>query len=505
MLPQYGHSTQGVNLANYRIIAAQSASKSKPGGATYRSPGEWQQESKDYAGLAATEQLQSTSLRHSSNLLQVAAQEQVNADISSVEAALRAKIAHTHHLKVQLDNSVAAVETEMAACLTLRAQLEDRLVKVQQKIDLNSSRLQVRDARPTRERTMDEVEKALLRQQQMVITFAEKVKRAINHVDREVAQLQVVKAKLTADMHDKASAVGVDSAVLSVREDGTLQGGTEALARRRHDALMKTPHTWVRSTEENLKFANHWLADSARLRKAIRHAIYNSRTAEHAAAAGLHNAMMSKLGSTHNLKEELEQQLAKTRDEHARAAAQRRSLSAALEAKRGPLLQAKERFALRKARPDRETVQDDVEAALRNEIAHLNAATSQLSNKVSSVDKELENLEVAAAMLSDNLRDKQGALALDERCVLLDGRINITTPPPPSVASLAVSNASSAHSATLRRIAMLEGELLTARREREALEGSVGQLKASLGRPYSPSGPLSPSGPFSPKGLSLGR
>ncbi|KAJ9526461.1 hypothetical protein QJQ45_009945 [Haematococcus lacustris] len=362
----------------------------------------------------------------------------------------------------------------------------------------------VRDARPTRERTMDEVEKALLRQQQMVITFAEKVKRAINHVDREVAQLQVVKAKLTADMHDKASAVGVDSAVLSVREDGTLQ---------------------VRSTEENLKFANHWLADSARLRKAIRHAIYNSRTAEHSAAAGLHNAMMSKLGSTHNLKEELEQQLAKTRDEHARAAAQRRSLSAALEAKRGPLLQAKERFALRKARPDRETVQDDVEAALRNEIAHLNAATSQLSNKVSSVDKELENLEVAAAMLSDNLRDKQGALALDERCVLLDGRINITTPPPPSVASLvdmclqlAVSNASSAHSATLRRIAMLEGELLTARRraerqgqwvwkqeEREALEGSVGQLKASLGRPYSPSGPLSPSGPFSPKGLSLGR
>ncbi|KAJ9525818.1 hypothetical protein QJQ45_009311 [Haematococcus lacustris] len=233
---------------------------------------------------------------------------------------------------------------------------------------------------------------------------------------------------------------------------------------------------------------------------------------------GLHNAMMSKLGSTHNLKEELEQQLAKTRDEHARAAAQRRSLSAALEAKRGPLSQAKERFALRKARPDRETVQDDVEAALRNEIAHLNAATSQLSNKVSSVDKELENLEVAAAMLSDNLRDKQGALALDERCVLLDGRINITTPPPPSVASvssgdqatavclqLAVSNASSAHSATLRRIAMLEGELLTARREREALEGSVGQLKASLGRPYSPSGPLSPSGPFSPKGLSLGR
>jgi hypothetical protein len=49
---------------------------------------------------------------------------------------------------------------------------------------------------------------------------------------------------------------------------------------------------------------------------------------------------------------------------------------------RGPLQQAKERFQARKARPDREMVQDDVEAALTQEIAHLNAVTSQLSQKV---------------------------------------------------------------------------------------------------------------------------
>jgi hypothetical protein len=40
------------------------------------------------------------------------------------------------------------------------------------------------------------------------------------------------------------------------------------------------------------------------------------------------------------------------------------------------------RYALRRARPCRESVQDDVEAALSREIAHLNAVTSQLSDKV---------------------------------------------------------------------------------------------------------------------------
>lgn len=69
-------------------------------------------------------------------------------------------------------------------------------------------------------------------------------------------------------------------------------------------------------------------------------------------------------------------------DETVKASAQRNKLAAALEAKRGPLLQAKERFTLRKARPARETVNDDVEAALTREIAHLNAVTSQLSDKV---------------------------------------------------------------------------------------------------------------------------
>jgi hypothetical protein len=39
---------------------------------------------------------------------------------------------------------------------------------------------------------------------------------------------------------------------------------------------------------------------------------------------------------------------------------------------------------------------------------------------------------------------------------------------------------STARSATLKRIALLEGELVTARREREALEASISHLKTSL-------------------------
>jgi hypothetical protein len=70
-------------------------------------------------------------------------------------------------------------------------------------------------------------------------------------------------------------------------------------------------HSQVRSTEENLHLARHWLTDSARLRKAIRHAIYNARTSEHEASGSLNSAMMVKLSTTHKLKDDIEAQLAK--------------------------------------------------------------------------------------------------------------------------------------------------------------------------------------------------
>ncbi len=69
--------------------------------------------------------------------------------------------------------------------------------------------------------------------------------------------------------------------------------------------------TQVRSTEENLTLARHWLADSARLRKAIRHAMTTARTLEHDAARTLNVAMLAKLNSTEHLKENINAQLAK--------------------------------------------------------------------------------------------------------------------------------------------------------------------------------------------------
>ncbi|KAF5829855.1 Tektin family-domain-containing protein [Dunaliella salina] len=475
-MTNFGHTGHGINIANYRLLSNGQGAQGKKS-PHYRSTNDWKHETRNHVGLGGTTNLASASLRHASDSLQAAAADQEYADLNDVETALRNKIAQTESLKHGLESAVYDLGVEFDACTALRGSLEERMNTVQGKLDLNRSRLQNRDRRPNRERTMDDVEKQLLNQQQLISSFVEKVNRAISHLDKEMGNIDACRARLMADLKDKANAVEVDTGVLSIGQEG---GSEELALRKKQNNVLKTPQTWTRSSTDNINSARHQIADSTRLRKAIRHIIYNSRQAEHETARMLNTSMMVKLGSTTYLKEDLDRQLAEVREEQHKAEHQRRKLAAALEAKRGPLMQSKERYEMRKARPDRESVQDDVERALAREIAHLHAVTAQINQKANAIDKELENLEVAAATIEDNIRDKESALALDRKMVLLDGRPGVNTPPPSSIASYPSTQLSAAKTQTLRRIGDLEGELSAAKREREMLENSISQLKSTL-------------------------
>lgn len=70
------------------------------------------------------------------------------------------------------------------------------------------------------------------------------------------------------------------------------------------------------------------------MRKAIRTAIASSRSAEHELSRDLDAQMMNKLGATRGLKERLQKELERVRNETAQAETQRSSLVSALESKR---------------------------------------------------------------------------------------------------------------------------------------------------------------------------
>ncbi|MEW5304878.1 MAG: hypothetical protein WDW36_007457 [Sanguina aurantia] len=460
-MPSFGHSSRGVNVMNLRSLGPTRETKNG-----YIAPYSWAQETLEQIDGGREENRLSSTLRLASTQLQVLTGTIMVNDIGGVEDALRVKLAQTGNLRQLLEGALTEVLAEIEAVVSLRVSLEGRLRKVREKQELNASRLLVRQSRPGREHTMDEVERHLLSQQQLLAGSAEKVRRSVTALDREAASLDAVRGRLAADLKDKADAMRVDESVLA--GGPTLAG--------------KTPRTWVRGTTENVQDAHHWLADSARLRKAVRHAMAASCGEERAQRAALDTQLQRKLGATRALQAGLARQLTAVRQEQAEARAQRAALTAALDAQRGPLAQARERIALRKMRPGREAVADDADAALSREVAHLHAATAQLAEQVHAVDKEAAHLDAAAAMLEGNLADKDAALQLDERVTLLDGRANLAMDPPYSVASFAFTEVSMsvARSATIKRIEELESGLMTARSERLSLEASIRQMRGSI-------------------------
>lgn len=472
----YGHDRRGVNVQNLRSLG-DSPTKRLPGG--YRAPHDWKKETLDHINQGNQEAQLSTTLRLTSKALELDAYEQASRDISVVDAAIQSKIGKTQNLKSALETAMVDTQAEINQLIRLRSELDVQMGNTDHKLAVNEQRMKVRSERPHRELTNDEVQKKLVSQQGVLMAIAERALRGQQLIDIDVKRLQQCLRQLEADLQDKALSVRIDEEVAGIPPRGSadLTGGS--LAKR----TTCYPHAWQKSTEDNIQRAYHWIADGQRLRKAIALTIKETQHTEKDLRHSLNSSMLFKMQETARLRKDLDAQLAKLASEKAKAEEQRSSLIKSLEDKKGPLNQAKQRYMLRNTRPTRERVNDEVEIALTQELNHLKAMSTKLTEKINAIDSEVAQLSANANSLQANIADKDASLKLDEHCIMLDGRPSLSRPPE-SVASLQMSDAgrsraSSARSSTLAKIAELEAELATAKKERMNMESTLANMRPS--------------------------
>ena len=108
------------------------------------------------------------------------------------------------------------------------------------------------------------------------------------------------------------------------------------------------------------------------------------------------------------------------------AETQKESLKIALDDKKGPLEIGLRRHKLRQIRPSRELIHDEVEKALITEVMSIEAATASMDAKLSTVEKELLRLKQHAHAISENIRDKETAALVDEKCLNIEKDVSDT-------------------------------------------------------------------------------
>jgi predicted nuclease with TOPRIM domain len=99
----------------------------------------------------------------------------------------------------------------------------------------------------------------------------------------------------------------------------------------------------------------------------------------------------------------------------------KQDLQMAVDAKAEPLALARHRYQLRKQRPTRELVHDEVEDALTQEFHDLQVICSNLDTKMKQVNKEISCLQTTLDSLENNVGDKDSAFHLDMACLDIKG------------------------------------------------------------------------------------
>lgn len=129
-----------------------------------------------------------------------------------------------------------------------------------------------------------------------------------------------------------------------------------------------------------------------------------------------HDALSHKTQRTAMLQKQLNAQLLDINSELDELQEQREQVERALKAKQLPFGIMSKRLEIRKARPQRETVCDQVEEALHQEHQLLAEHIQSLRDKVQQLNQLQTQLRDEASKIESDLRDKTQSFNIDRRC-----------------------------------------------------------------------------------------
>lgn len=441
----------------------------------FRPTFDWESESREEVKLGATMKSVSATVRKQSHEVEAFASTKTKASEDRVTEALKSRMGKLCKVKEALQREVARTDLAVTKMAINNEKTIRMLAKQKLALDLNQRRLMVRESRPARETTHDDVQSRLVSQQRALQANIEKLSRCAVTNTKDAEQLKQDRAGLVADLGDKAAALEVDKGVYNTTN------ATEEVRGAMQKATTTYPHKWLGNSEDAMRRVRARQVNAGRLRDAIGNVINETKSTTRELDSQLRGALKSKIRSTEKLTHELEAELAGVRAELAHAELRRAELETALAEKMEPLALGRQRYQMRHARPAREKVHDEVEDALSSEFNDLKFVCAQLEKKIAAVKGESARLGAHAAALEANIKDKVGASATDRAVLYLQDGADAASVAASSVyVHSAVSGVSSVGSraVAVERIAKLEAELDAARAGRMRMES---ELEAAIG------------------------
>ena len=375
----------------------------------------------------------SKNLRGSAVATRKAVEKQTKEKQATVDEALRRKVADTTCLKNKLEKRMASLQAEIDKITSIRDKGEHMANSLIKPMKKTENRVHMREKRPQREKLFDKVDRALAHEldelKKAHATLDDLVKTATEHIQIMISCRQNMKL----DHHDKTHSLKLDMECLDLpsRPPTTPNPNetnlfTVAAGKGRLDkgaAPQKSttlPNLWRQNTERAVNDACRLEHESCDLRKKIVNTMHQIEEIKYVTHSQVQDALGSKVKLTALLQSKLSQNLLDVNTELENLKDQRATITRTLQAKEIPLRIVKDRLAIRRTRPARETVRDSVEEALEDELGRLTDAIQKLNHKLQCIDAEHDRLIQAQRTIGQDIKDKNSSLNIDKRCLEID-------------------------------------------------------------------------------------
>nr|WLD15747.1 tektin 3/5B [Platynereis dumerilii] len=318
--------------------------------------------------------------------------------------------------KGELTTECRLMDTEIDNLKEHKRVLEKALSDTKGPLQTAEECLLQREKRQGIDNVVDDVEKHLSKEVDIIKRCQDKMKRL---VEKSYIQLKMDRAAQHAcdkDAKDKHHAQGLDDRMHQLRNSSNGLGfhpGIENV-----DNTLSIPESWIRFTQENIARSQKERELSERLRgeiDALLRACANEMWSNY---NSVNNALNSRVQQTQDAKNKLQGHLARTANEIHDMEKAIGLLKKAIHDKELPMKLAQTRLEERTHRINVEICNDPVMKGLQKEVHEIRESVRYLKDKLRSAESALSRLMKTKATLEHDISVKENSLMIDSKYCL---------------------------------------------------------------------------------------
>ncbi|NXC83453.1 TEKT4 protein, partial [Cercotrichas coryphoeus] len=332
------------------------------------------------------------------------------------KSTLSQRLDDIHFWRMELQKEIMELDAETNLLAAQKLRLERALDATEVPYAVVIDNLECRERRQPPDLVIDEVERQLLQEADLIRDIRDLLKRTIIQATTQIRSNRIQKENCELDWSDKVETYHIDDKCISYCPDSTnIQSHHSSL---KFEENASTPKTWAEFSHDNISRAEQEKLASVQLRSLINNIIHDASEDLRVQRAAGNEALDSHCRQLDEAKLRLEQHLEQILKDIREEEANIVNLKKAIRDKEAYLKVAQTRLYDRSFRPNVELCRDEPQFRLVSEVEQLAVFLEALKRKLMESEQNLKNLEETRMKLEKEIAVKANSIFIDrQKCM----------------------------------------------------------------------------------------